>query len=50
MAMTEATAITIVERTGLIETEHPIPFEAAFSVWLASLIDQLTYAWALTLP
>ena len=37
--MTE-TAITVVERTELIETERPIPFEAAFSVWLASLIDQ----------
>jgi len=38
--MTEVTAITVVERTELIETERPIPFEAAFSVWLASLIDQ----------
>lgn len=38
--MTEATAITAVERTELTETERPIPFEAAFSVWLASLIDQ----------
>lgn len=38
--MTEATAITVVERTELVETERPVPFEAAVSVWLASLIDQ----------
>jgi len=41
--MSEAIAIIpvpVAERTELIETERPIPFEAAVSVWLASLIDQ----------